>query len=102
MLHQLRIYELTEQGKTEFPARFGDHAARIMARYDFKIVGAWEEPDAEPAKFLYILEWPDEATMKAGWNKFLSDEEWLGIRSSAKLVDGVEDHFLNPLALNSP
>ena len=101
MIHQLRTYKLTDQGRTEFRNRFRDHAARIMQPYGFKIVGAWEKPDGDNAEFLYMLEWSDESAMKSGWENFLADEEWLGIRSSAKLVDGIMDQFLYPVSLSS-
>jgi hypothetical protein len=37
-IHQLRIYEIFEGNKQAFHDRFRDHAARIMAKYDFQIV----------------------------------------------------------------
>ena len=101
MIHQLRIYKLTEQGRTEFRDRFRDHAARIMQRYGFNIVGAWQREDRDNAEFMYMLEWSDEDEMKSGWDNFLADEEWLDIRSSAKLVDGIQDQFLHPVSLSS-
>lgn len=39
MIHQRRIYEIFEANKRAFHARFRDHAARIMRRYGFDIVG---------------------------------------------------------------
>src|SRR5947199_337921 len=45
MIHQLRIYEIFEQNKAAFHARFRDHAARLMRRYDFQIVAMWEAQD---------------------------------------------------------
>src|SRR4029453_8292616 len=41
-IHQLRIYEIFEGNKHAFHDRFRDHAMRIMAKYDFKIVAIWE------------------------------------------------------------
>lgn len=38
VVHQLRIYEIFEGNKHIFHQRFRDHAMRIMARYDFKIL----------------------------------------------------------------
>jgi hypothetical protein len=42
VIHQLRIYETFDSNKKAFHDRFRDHAMRIMARYDFKIVAMWE------------------------------------------------------------
>lgn len=72
-----------------------------MPKYGFKIIGAWKETNNGDAKFHYLLEWSDEAVMKVGWDGFLSDEEWLSIRSSAKLVDAIEDKFLEPFPVKS-
>ena len=101
MIHQLRIYELTDRGRIEFRDRFRDHAARIMRRHGFIIVGAWQREDGDNAEFMYMLEWSDEDVMKTGWDNFLADEEWLGIRSSAKLVGGIQDQFPHPVSLSS-
>ncbi|HSX63636.1 MAG TPA: NIPSNAP family containing protein, partial [Pseudoxanthomonas sp.] len=37
-IHQLRIYEIFDDTKAAFHDRFRDHAARIMARHDFRIL----------------------------------------------------------------
>jgi hypothetical protein len=42
VIHQLRIYEIFDNNKEAFHDRFRDHAMRIMAKYDFKIVATWE------------------------------------------------------------
>src|SRR5216683_924526 len=69
MIQQLRIYEIFENNKAAFHARFRDHAARIMrTRYDFRIVAMWETQFAERTEFAYLLEWPDEATKTASWS----------------------------------
>ena len=36
---------------------------RIMAKYDFKIVGIWESKNDSRTEFVYLLEWPDKETM---------------------------------------
>ena len=42
VIHQLRVYEIFENNKQAFHERFRDHAMRIMAKYDFRIVAMWE------------------------------------------------------------
>ena len=102
MIHQLRIYEIFEDRKAAFHDRFRDHAARIMARYDFKIVGGWESSTDDRVEFVYLLEWPDEATMKDRWAAFRADEEWAQIKrdTSARhgeLVGAIQDRTLRPV-----
>ena len=47
---------------------------RIMAKYDFHIVAMWEAKNGARTEFVYLLEWPDEATMKNRWTKESLDE----------------------------
>lgn len=79
-VHQLRIYEIFDGNKKAFHERFRDHAARIMAKYDFKIIAIWESRKDDRTEFVYLLEWPDAATMKDRWTKFMADKEWADIK----------------------
>lgn len=87
-IQQLRIYEIFERNKQAFHERFRDHAMRIMARYDFKILSMWEAQSAAGTEFVYILEWPDEATMKDRWAKFMADKEWSDIKKKTAAAHG--------------
>ena len=69
VIHQLRIYEIFDGNKKAFHDRFRDHATRIMARYDFKIVATWESKKDNRTEFVYLLEWPDRETMTDRWEK---------------------------------
>ena len=73
VIHQLRIYEIFDNNKKAFHDRFRDHAMRIMAKYDFKIVATWESKKDNRTEFVYLLEWPDRETMADRWEKFLRD-----------------------------
>jgi hypothetical protein len=98
VIHQLRIYEIFHGNKKEFHDRFRDHAMRIMARYDFKIVCTWETKSGDRTEFVYLLEWPDEETMKDRWAKFMADQEWSNIKKETRkygvLVGEIEDRTL--------
>jgi hypothetical protein len=102
MIHQLRIYEIFDANKGAFHARFRDHAARIMRKYDFRIVAMWETKFESKTEFVYLLEWPDEATKTRQWAAFMADAEWSEIKrvTSAEhgvLVGEIEDRVLAPL-----
>ena len=73
VIHQLRIYEIFDSNKKAFHDRFRDHAMRIMAKYDFKIVATWESKNDYRTEFVYLLEWPDKETMTDRWKRFLQD-----------------------------
>ncbi len=103
MIHQLRVYGIFDHNRAEFLARFRDHAARIMRRYGFEILHMWESRDEEGPTFVYLLSWPDEASMTQAWEAFMADEEWKEIkrRTAAEqgdLVRSIADRLLYPLA----
>lgn len=98
-VHQLRIYEIFEKNKDAFHRRFRDHAHRIMKKYDFKIVAFWESRKDDKTEFVYLLEWPDETTMKDRWAKFMADKEWADIKKktaaeSGQMVGDIADRTL--------
>jgi hypothetical protein len=107
MIHQLRIYEIFEHNKSAFHRRFQDHAARIMRKYGFDIVGMWEATTDRRTEFVYLLAWPDEATKKAAWETFMADDEWKEIKGVTKaehgdLVGAIDDRVLRPIRYSHP
>ena len=100
MIQQLRIYEIFDANADAFHARFRDHCMRIMATYGFVIRATWDSSFAGRREFVYVLEWPDEPTMRDAWQRFLADEEWREIkrRTAAEhgdLVGEIEDRVLH-------
>ena len=102
MIQQLRIYEIFENNKAEFHARFRDHAARIMRdRYGFRIVAMWETRFGPRTEFAYLLDWSDEAAKTAAWSGFMADTEWSEIKrvthaAHGLMVGEIEDRLLAP------
>lgn len=99
VIHQLRIYQLFDDTRKAFHERFRDHAQRIMARYDFHIVAMWESRNEDGPQFVYLLEWPDEQTMKDRWAAFMEDQEWSDIKAETarihgQFVGGIEERTL--------
>lgn len=100
-IHQLRTYQIFEHNKDAFHARFRDHAWRIMRSYGFHILAFWESTTEERTEFVYLLEWPDEATMRKAWEGFMADEEWKEIKrvtgaEHGQLVGDIVDKTLRP------
>jgi heme-degrading monooxygenase HmoA len=98
-VQQLRIYEVPRQNIDVFHERFRDHAARIMKKYGFDILAMWESAHDDATEFVYLLNWPDVATMKARWAEFMADQEWAAIKreTGAKygnFVNDIEDRTL--------
>jgi len=101
MIHQLRIYEIFEHNKAAFHERFSKHALRIWQPYGFKLVAAWESQNEGWTEFIYLLEWPDEATMRRAWERFRGDEEWTEIKrvmnaQYGELVGKIDEKVLTP------
>ena len=101
MIHQLRIYEIFENNKAAFHARFQDHAMRIMKTHGFDFVAMWEAQTGNRTEFIYLLAWPDEKTMLEAWQKFRSNEEWKEIKrvTNAKhgdLVGEIQEKVILP------
>ncbi|HEY0681271.1 MAG TPA: NIPSNAP family protein [Steroidobacter sp.] len=99
VIHQLRVYEIFENNKQAFHERFRDHAMRIMAKYDFNIVAMWETQQNGRTEFVYLLQWPDQATLKDRWARFMADKEWADIKKRTaaehgRLVGEIEDRVM--------
>ena len=106
-VQQLRVYEIFDGNKEAFHERFRDHAQRIMARHGFRIVSMWETRHAGRAEFVYLLDWKDEATMKAAWTAFMADAEWAEIKrvtgaKHGKLVGEIQDRTLRLTTYSPP
>ncbi|ABF54080.1 NIPSNAP family protein [Sphingopyxis alaskensis] len=101
-LQQLRIHEIPRANEGVFHDRFRDHALRIMARHGFAVRSIWRSEHADKVEFVYLLDWPDAATMKAAWAAFMADEEWAAIKRETgarhgRFVDAISDRTLEPL-----
>lgn len=98
-LYQLRIYEIFNHNKQAFHERFRNHAARIMGKYSFRLIDMWETESGDKTEFVYLLEWPDEDTMKSQWAAFMADEEWAEIKrvtgeAHGKMVGSIEEKVM--------
>lgn len=99
MIEQLRIYEIFDGNKEAFHARFRDHAARIMKTHGFDIAAMWEAKAKDRTEFVYVLRWPDEATMRERWARFMQDAEWSRIKDSSaaehgRMVGAIEERVM--------
>jgi hypothetical protein len=99
VIHQLRVYEIFDNNKQAFHTRFRDHAMRIMAKYDFKILAIWETQHNGRTEFAYLLQWPDRATLTDRWARFMADPEWAAIKKRTaaehgRMVGEIQDRVL--------
>lgn len=102
MIHELRIYEIHDATREVFLRRFAEHAAPIMRRHGFTLVATWEAGSAGAREFVYLLAWPDAATMENAWAAFLADPEWVETKRRSReahgpIVGRIEDRLLVPV-----
>jgi hypothetical protein len=102
-VQQLRIYEIERKNRDPFHERFRDHALRLMKKHGFDVIDMWESDTGEKLQFIYVLDWPDEATMDKAWTAFLADAEWIDIKKRTaerhgRFVHDVKGQVLNRLA----
>ncbi|RYE78880.1 MAG: NIPSNAP family containing protein, partial [Hyphomicrobiales bacterium] len=49
-------------------------------------------------EFIYVLRWPDEATMRQSWARFMQDAEWSAIKDRTaehgRLVGEIEERVM--------
>ncbi len=88
MVHQLRIYQINPELKTEFDTRFRKHAVRIMQSYGFDIKAMWYSKFEDRTEFVYILEWSDTKTLEKQWAAFMADKEWEDIKLKSREQHG--------------
>lgn len=106
-VQQLRIYRLYDASRVAFHERFRTQAIPIMARYGFDIAAMWEARSEGRPEFVYVLRWPDEATMRRAWDGFMADTEWAEIkrRTAAEhgpMVESIEDRALHLTSYSPP
>ncbi|MEW7002109.1 NIPSNAP family protein [Serratia ureilytica] len=78
-----------------------------MKRYDFHIVAMWEAKSRGRPEFVYVIRWPDEATMKRQWSQFMSDQEWDRIKKESaqehgKMVGHIEERVMLLTSYSNP
>ena len=101
MIYEQRTYEIPNNTRKAFHERFEKHAMRIMKKYDFNVIGCWDEVIGEMQNFTYMLAWSDMNTRMEAWAKFNADEEWSQIkrdtaRQHGELVRKTSNKFLSP------
>ena len=74
-------------------------AATPVAVHGFAVESMWETRTGQGPEFVYLLSWPDEASMRSAWRAFLADEEWIRIkqesaREHGAMVGDIEDRVL--------
>ena len=86
MLYELRTYYAVPGKGEKVLARFRDHTTKLFEKNGIQNVAYWVAEN-NPEELIYIVKHPDAAAMKANWDKFRSDPEWVKVKSESE-VDG--------------
>src|SRR3546814_19315094 len=73
-----------------------------MARHGFAVGSIWRSEHEGKVEFVYLIDWPAAATMKAAWAAFMADPEWAAIKKETgarhgRFVDAISERTLEPL-----
>ena len=87
-----KVYELRHyvpaEGKAEALARrFRDIVFPLIDKYGLTLMDYWESTDGS-GEIWYVMEWPDEAAIKPGWDLFRDDPVWIEGKAASE-ADGV-------------
>ena len=104
-LYELRIYTTAEDRLDALNARFRDHTVKIFDRHGLKSFAYWTPADSRLSKntLIYVLEYEDRDSARAGWNKFGADPDWQAARKASE-ADGKilskrpESTYMSPTA----
>jgi len=99
-VYELRVYHANPGKLDALNQRFRDNTIRIFNKHDMKSVGYWTPQDNKDNLLIYILEHPSREAATKDWAAFNADPEWVKVKAASevngKLVDHVDDTFMNP------
>jgi len=102
MIYEIRTY-WAYPGKAEnLLRRFQNLTIGIFKKHDMELIGFWTPSPATPESgdLVYILRFPDETTMRAAWDAFRADPEWIeghaASEKSGKNVEHITSVVLHP------
>jgi hypothetical protein len=102
MIYELRTYWAAPGKHDHMHARFRDLTVGLFARHGLQMIGFWtpEPATAESGDLVYLLAFPDQATLDAAWNAFRADPEWQAGKAASEangpLVAKLASTILNP------
>lgn len=86
MYYELRHY-VPAPGKSDaLRERFASATLPLFETLGIKVTEFWESADAS-GELWYVVEWSGEAAMKAAWEAFRANPEWIAIKSRSE-ADG--------------
>ena len=96
---EMRTYHAAEGKMDALNKRFREHTNALFKKHGMDIIGFWTDAK-RPDVLIYILAYPSKEARDKSWDAFRKDPDWIKAKDASekdgKLVDKVEETFLNP------
>lgn len=89
MIYELRTYWAAPDKHDQLHTRFRTLTVRLFARHGMHVIGFWTPAPAthDTGDLVYLLAFPDQATLEAAWRAFRDDPEWQAGKAASE-IDG--------------
>ncbi|NEQ21904.1 MAG: NIPSNAP family protein [Microcoleus sp. SIO2G3] len=106
MIYELRIYHAMPGQLPALLSRFQNHTLQIWEKHGIRQAGFWTTLIGESeSRLTYLLAWDSMAERQERWSAFLTDPEWIAIKSEtekeSQLVQNISSELLAPTAFSS-
>jgi len=106
MIYELRIYHAMPGQLPALLSRFQNHTLQIWEKHGIRQAGFWTTLIGESeSRLTYLLAWDSMAERQERWSAFLTDPEWIAIKSETEkdgqLVQNISNSLLAPTAFSS-
>jgi len=105
MIYELRIYHAMPGQLPALLSRFQNHTLQIWEKHGIRQAGFWTTLIGESeSRLTYLLAWDSMAERQERWSAFLTDPEWIAIKSETEkegqLVQNISSELLAPTAFS--
>jgi hypothetical protein len=105
-IYELRIYHAMPGRLPALLSRFQNHTLQIWEKHGIRQAGFWTTLIGESeSRLTYLLAWDSIADRQERWSAFLTDPEWIAIKSETEkdgqLVQNISNELLAPTAFSS-
>ena len=82
MIYELRHYVPNQGRRDQLRERFATGTLALFRKANISVVDFWEAPHT--GDIWYLVEWADEAAMKAGWDAFDISNGWIALKDKTE------------------
>jgi hypothetical protein len=106
MIYELRIYRCVPNRMPALLKRFETATLRIWQKHGIRQAGFWTTMIGESNHELtYLLAWESLAEREQKWSAFISDPEWIAVRTDTEkdgpIVATLSNSILQPTSFSS-